>query len=183
MTAKEKDKSLKKETKKETKKEVKKEKKVYSKPINTANKNSREVIKKNIDNIIRLRREGNTIEYIARSLGICKATFYNHLNADEELVEALARGQYEYNAELKKSAMQRAVGYKMELQKTKKEYKIADGEKILIREVVDVEEKYVYSDLLAYKLLNLDKYKNVDEVPAELKELFEKYNRVVENED
>ena len=182
MTAKEKDKSLKKE--KETKKEVKKEKKVYSKPINTANKNSREVIKKNIDNIIRLRREGNTIEYIARSLGICKATFYNHLNADEELVEALQRGQYEYNAELKKSAMQRAVGFKIELKKTKKEYKINEyGGKEISREVVDVEEKYIYSDLLAYKLLNLDKYKNVDEVPAELKELFEKYNRVVENED
>lgn len=170
--------------KKDKEKEKEKKKVNRTRPINTIKKNAKERIQENLELIIQLRKEGNTIEYIARAIGICRATLYQHLNENPELMEALARGQYEYNAELKKSCMQRAVGYKIELKKVRKEYKHDEyGDKHLIKETVDVEEKYIYSDLLAYKLLSLDKYNNVDDVPPDLKELFEKYNRKVENED
>lgn len=159
----------------------------------TKKKDVNTLIKKNLELIKDLRKNGHSIEGISRSLGISRATFYNHLKDNEELVHALSVAEYEFNQVLKESAMQRAVGFVKTLTETRKEYKnivqlSEDGEflkeeRVLVKEFEVTKEQFIYSDVLALKLLGLDKYKNIDDLPTELKELFEEFRQKVNGEE
>lgn len=183
MTKKKEDETKEKKTRKKSEPKdeaelLKKQKKFGTKAISFKSKDKKpvaEVMRERIDEIIQLRKEGNTVEFIANAMGTNRTTFYNVLKENEDLLEAMQRGLYEFNQNLKKSAMQRALGFVQVLTKKTQKFKVVEDERLLVEENVTTEEKWICSDLLAYKLLELDKYNNKDEVPLELKELFEKY--------
>lgn len=137
-------------------------------------------IEPHIDEIRELRKEGHTIEQIAKKMGISRTTFYGYIKEYEELTEALTRGKYDANYELKKSLFMRAKGFMVTERKERTEYNSA-GE--IIKQIVEVNERYVYSDTMATKLMENTSNINSDELPQELKDLMEaKEEEIAESE-
>lgn len=79
-------------------------------------------------------REGLTDIQIAKNLGISKQTFYNYQEKYIDFLDSIKRGKSPVDFQVENSLLKRALGY--EFEEEEKEYKIVNGNKVLLKTTV-----------------------------------------------